>query len=88
MAEVHKKESGRKRRPLESMDLLLSNVAVALRSRGEDGHHLQAMKMEVLKASVTVVPTGSRSGLFGRSQSHPLSSGFLVVHGLACGGLG
>jgi len=44
MAEVHKKESGKKRRLLDSMDLLLSNVAAALRNRDEDGHHLQARK--------------------------------------------
>lgn len=44
--------------------------------------------MEVLKASVTVVPTGSRSGLFGRSQSHPLVLRLPGGSRLACGGLG
>ena len=44
--------------------------------------------MEVLKASVTIVPTGSRSGLFGGSQSHLLIPRLPGGSRLACGGLG
>ena len=36
--------------------------------------------MEVLKASVTIVPTGSRSGFLEEVRAVSLSPGFLVVH--------
>lgn len=79
-AEVHKKESGKRRGPLGSTGLLLSNVKVTLRnSVGDDGHPSTDEETEVPRASVTLVLTG-RADL-AEVRALPSTPGFLLVHG-------
>lgn len=80
VAEVHKKESGKRRGPLGSTGLLLSNVTAALRnSVGDDGHPSTDEETEVPRASVTLVLTG-RADL-EEVRALPSTPGFLLVHG-------